>query len=253
MDQIENPVTSYEKARTAYFGDFAQSHLSAFRPHYKHGETLGSKKNPETWRNVSEHCLVAGVFADILADELHLPVDQKELVIKAVIVHDWYKKHEVIAQQTARKEGTLSLVALFKIKAEDSQILQTMGVPQDIITLAGANIPETAEGPETLIEKIVWYVDAMLSNTNPVSIQQRFDDLERGWDGIKEDAIRAERNIVFSDLYREKYNGRSLYDVQRALGDKIGAEFVQLMEYQGEVAQLPFFLKEKLDERIAAR
>ena len=248
--KAENPQLNIDRRKTAYFSDFAKSHLSAFRPHYRQGETLG--KGPEVWRNVSEHCLVAGVFADILADELHLPADQKGIVVKTAIMHDWFKKHESMAQRVASREGTLSLHTLSEIKARDSQALQEMGVQQEIIILTGANVPETTEGPKELPEKIIWYIDAMLSNTEPVSIRQRFDDLERGWDGAKEDPSRAERNNAFSNLYRDYYGGKSLYDAQRELGEKIGAEFAQLMGYQGDVDQVPLYLKGKLTERITS-
>lgn len=251
MTEIVTLTQDYDGPKTAYFAGFARSHLSAFRPHYRQGETLG--KGSEVWRNVAEHCLVAGVFADILADELHLPAGQRDTVVTAAIMHDWFKKHESIGQRAANEDGTLSLQTLSEIKARDSQALQKMGVSQEIITLIGANVPDTPEGPQRLPEKIIWYVDAMLSNTEPAPIQQRFDDLERGWDGGKEDPTRAERNNAFSSLYREQYGGKSLYEVQRKLGDKIGAEFAQIMGYQGEVSQLPLFLKEKLMERINAK
>lgn len=248
MAETVNTARDFDRGKTAYFADFAKSHLSAFRPHYKQGETLG--KGPEVWRNVSEHCLVAGVFADILADELHLATDQKSNVVKAALAHDWFKKHESMAQRAASENGTLSIQTLSEIKERDSQALQEMGVPRDIISLTGANVPETPEGPQELPGKIIWYVDAMLSNTEPVPIRQRFDDLERGWDGTKEDPVRAERNIAFSNLYEDQYGGKTLYDVQRELGDKISAEFAQIIGYQGEASQLPLFLKEKLTERI---
>ena len=227
----------FDRRKTAYFSDFAKSHLSAFRPHYKQGEILG--KGSEAWRNVSQHCLVAGVFADILADELHLSADDKDKVVKAAIMHDWFKKHESMTLRAASKEGTLSLETLFEIKAKDNQALQEMGVAQDIIKLTGANIPETLGGPQSLSEKIIWYVDAMLSNTEPVPIKQRFDDLERGWDGAKEDPSRAERNNTFNNLYKKQYHGKSLYDIQRERGDRIGAELAQMIGYQGEVNELP--------------
>ena len=73
MSEADNPV--FDRKKTAYCAEFAVAHLSAFRPHYKRGEILG--KGPEVWRNVSEHCLVAGIFADILAEKLHLPPDQR--------------------------------------------------------------------------------------------------------------------------------------------------------------------------------
>ena len=251
MTEIVTQTQDFNKLKTAYFSDFAKSHLSAFRPHYRQGETLG--KRPEVWRNVSEHCLVAGVLADILADELYLPEDQKSVVVKAAIMHDWFKKHELTTQQAASKEGTLSLQTIAEIKEKNDQALQAMGVPPDIIALTGVNTPETPAGPQRLSEKIIWYVDAILLNTELMPIEQRFDDSERGWDGTKEDPVRAVRNNAFSNLYRAQYGGKSLYEVQRALGGKIGAEFAQRMGYQGDISQLPLFLREKLVERIKSK
>lgn len=238
----------FELKKRKFLSSFALAHMSAFRLHYKKGETLGKREG--VWRSVSEHCLVEGVFADILAEELGLSTEERVKVVQAALLHDWFKKHEATAQRAALSRGQLTSEVMNAIKENDKKGLEDFGVPEDVIKLAGANIPQSEEGPSSLPEKIVWYVDAMMMDTNPVSIQDRFDKLEQGWDGFKNDHARAQRNLAFSDFYRERYGGKSLYEVQRRLGEVIGREFARSIGYQGEIAALPLALRDKFIERV---
>lgn len=249
METIEyNPEEENKKKRTKYFAEFAAAHTSAFRPAYKEGQTLG--QGPEVWRNVSEHGLAAGAIADILAEEFELDEKTRKDLVDAVIMHDWYKKHEIQAMDKARKEGELNLAKLDEIKEKDTQILREMGIPEHIIELAGSNVPKDEKGPETIEQKIAWYIDAMLTGTDPVKVSGRYQDLLRGWDGKKVDPIKAERNKKFSDIYREKYNGRTLFEVQEEIGGRVEHEFAERMGYEGDPRNLPFVLRDKLEQKI---
>ncbi len=239
-----------DRAKVAYMAEFAASHLSAFKPH-KTGETLG--RRPEVWRNVSSHCLGAGVFADILAAQLDLLPEKRKRVVHAAILHDWYKKHEQTAQRAAAESGTLSLQTFDDIRDRDFQLLRELGIDEATIQLTGANVPDDVSGPIDDEQKIVWFVDAMLSDTKPVRISERFDNLERGWDGNKEDPERAKRNAGFSNSYKPKFGGRSLYEIQREVGDRIGREFSERLGFSGDPSDLPEFLKGKFMERVDAR
>lgn len=229
----------FDRKKTAYCAKFAVLHTSVFRPHYKEGQTLG--KGPDVWRNVSEHCLVAGIFADILAEGLNLPPDQRKRAVDATLLHDWYKKHEQMAQKAATDSGTLSLQTFDEIRDKDYQRLRELGVDEATVQLTGSDVPEDASGPQDFERKIVWYVDAMLSGTEPVRIGQRFDDLKRGWDGATENPERAKRNMDFSDAYKQKYDSKSLYDVQIELGDRIGSEFSRAMGFTGDPVDFPLY------------
>lgn len=245
---MSEETKEFERKRIYYFSEFKKQHIDSFLPHYERGETAG--EGPDIWQNVSQHCLAAGIFASILCDLLRISKVTKNKIVEAAILHDWYKKHESLALQAAMNEGTISLEVISEIKGKDAQLLREMGVNEEVISLTDANTPKTVDGPQTIPEKIIWYVDAMLSNTEAVPIRQRLDNLERGWDGRKQDPVRAQRNNVTSNLYREKFRGKSMYDVQRELGDKIGAEFTRIMRYDGEISLLPLFLGEKLKNLI---
>ncbi len=58
-----------------------------------------------------------------------------------------------------------------------------MGVPDGVIRVAGANVPLTAGGPQTDPEKVMWYVDMIVSNTEISPLMDRLDKVEAGWDG----------------------------------------------------------------------
>lgn len=248
---VEQTEKSFDHRKTKYCSEFAVSHLSSFRPHFQYGQTLG--KSPEVWRNVSEHCLVAGIFADILAEDLELSSEDRKNVVKAALLHDWFKKHEAMAQREAAERGGLTLEDMDELSEVDSEYLRKMNVSEEIIKIKAANVPDSIEGLRDDTEKILWYVDAMLTNTSPSVISNRFDDLKRGWTGEKEDRARAVRNNSFSNAYKAKYEGKSLYEVQLLLGDKIGREFSERIGFEGDPDQLPLYLKEKFVERVNSR
>lgn len=94
--------TKREDRMRRYFSQFALRHLNALQPHRRFGNSLRrrerglwEKRDGENlWRNVAEHCLVAGALSELLAELMHLSPVQIQRVTDAAILHDWYKKHE---------------------------------------------------------------------------------------------------------------------------------------------------------------
>src|SRR3989338_7849566 len=86
----EHPKTrDAERQKTAYFADFALSHMDAMRM-LKRGKVLGPES--EGWRNIAEHCLLAGVTAYTLGRLARLEeADLQELTF-AALTHDWDKR-----------------------------------------------------------------------------------------------------------------------------------------------------------------
>lgn len=227
-----------------------------FRPAFEVGDTLAKtgadKSSREIWRNVSEHCLAEAVLTDVLAEELKLPNDERHTIVSAAILHDWYKKHEQVGMRVAKQAGTYSLATLDVLTAESHTILRDQfHIPEEVIELSSSNVSPTADGPQSLDAKVLWYVDAILTGTDVVRIPDRFDDLERGWTGKEVSEARATANLAFSDAYKEQYAGRSLYEVQRQLGQSIGRELADRVGYTGNPDDLPLYLKEKIEARIA--
>lgn len=234
--------------KTFFFQDFSLHYFHAFRLH-KDGKLLGNGRKMEGW-NTSEHCLIAGVMGQILGEELHLPVEDVHDVVEALLLHDWAKRLEVEAIDVARKEGTSVHTALTDTKEHDKRTLLLHGISPRVVELTEANTPKDEHGPQTDVEKVVWYVDAMMSALQPGSIAQRFDDFSRGWTGSKEDESRRKRNIEHSNSYREQYHGKSLIEVQLAIGERLNQEFSARTQYEGDPDYFHQYLLGKFVERI---
>ncbi len=255
-DRAQFSPAEFARAKTKYFTQFAANHAFAFRPHVRAGRTLAQsgteKTSPDIWRNVSEHCLVEAVLADILAEELKFPDHERRTVVQAAILHDWNKPHEVQAIEAAMAAGTSVLAALEQVKATGNAILRDQfHIPEEVIALTDATIPPDAAGPKSLAATLLWYVDHIVTGTTIVPVNERLDNLERGWTGTKFDEGYAAANRAFSDAYAERYGGRSLNsDVNRALGPIISRDLADRIGLIGDPADLPRYLERKIEERI---
>jgi hypothetical protein len=260
MSRKERQTTSnlndneFSRKKTDYFATFALQHKTAFIPHRELGGLLRHDSQSDVWRNVAEHCLLAGVMADILAEQLNLDQQARKQVVQAAILHDWHKRHEVAAIELARKNGTFTYGRMQEIWHEDQEKLRAFNLfDEETIRLSGANTPDTIEGPVSDQEIIIWYVDAMLSNTTILPIADRFFNDKRGWDGEKEIPERKQRAYDYSHMFREAYSGNPLDDVQLTIAVNLNNVLSSRIGYTGNSANLPLYLKTLLHDRIISR
>ncbi len=217
-------------AKTKYFSDFAVKHLSEMKI-LKKGGILG--KENKDWRNISEHCLAEAVGADILAEDLG--ADRKK-VVRAVLIHDWYKRREVEAM---KKIG--GVLGHKQASVEDEWLLREYGIDEEIIKLSHSNIPDSADSiylkNRSLEEKIIHYIDMATSDSDFMDFNERLDIVEK-----------KKTAKDFSESYREKYNGKALNELQREISTMEQEEFEKTLNIQQ--GTLIDFIKEKLEERI---
>lgn len=230
--------------RRRYLTRIALSHLSACRV-LRRGRLLGRKTDPTVWRNAGEHALVAGAFAQLVAEQLRLPSNRVQLVTTAALLHDWFKQEEVRARRAAGPGASLAHVVA-AVKEEDQRQLQALGYSAELVQLTDANLPKDVNGPQTDEERILWYVDAMLNDTDPIPIDERFDALENH-------PTRGTANRAFSASYTFVLAGRSLnlYDLQRHLGQVVGTELARRIGYTGPIRALPLHLRDLFWHRVA--
>lgn len=195
------------------------------------GGVLG-KKNRD-WRNIAEHCLAEAVGADILAE--HLGAD-REKVTRASLVHDWYKRKEI---ESMRLVGGAQ--GYLETSEEDIRLLTEYGVPEDIIQLAHANIPQSAEldyiKNRSREEKIVHFIDMITDGSRFVEHDERLKIV-----------VQKKHNIDFSELFRRRYNGKSLFELQQEVTIQEKREFEQTIGLATN-SLIPFIVN-KLKERI---
>jgi HD superfamily phosphodiesterase len=195
------------------------------------GGVLG--KGNEEWRNISEHCLTEAAGAAVLAEGLQADVEK---VVASALLHDWYKRREIEAMNT---EGAAT--GHRTTLEEDKAALRALGIPEEVIVIAHANIPDTADAEaldkRSLEEKIMHYMDAVTTNTQFTPYQERFALLEK-----------KQRNVDFSNSYRPTYGGKSLYEVQVEVADREQREFEQALGI--EAGKLLAYIAENLKKKI---
>lgn len=224
----------FQRKKTSYFSNFALEHLTEMRILEK-GGILG-KENSD-WRNVSEHCLAEAVGADILAEALHA---RRKDVVQAAILHDWYKRREVEAmEKSGAGQGYAETVS------EDEKLLAECGVKPSIIKLAHSNTPESVKSEylshRTLEEKIIHYIDAITSGSDFVNFRDRFAVLKQ-----------KKRNVEFSESFRNRYDGKTAYEVQPELAQAEEDDFRKQIGLPPEESIISF-LKTRMEERINAQ
>lgn len=223
--------------------------------------TLGQEEGG-TFDNVAEHTGMSMLITDVLGEALKLDPTERGNLNLAAWEHDSGKKTErmwqraienaeeggensaLLGDETSKlhRLGERKRMALDNVgKMEEWENTQA-GIPQRANELMKSNIPATAEGPgDNVAAQIMWFTDATLSGSTIVPINKRFDDLES-------DPRNGKRNVEFSDSFKDQYEGKSLFEVQRTLGVKYEQEFANKLGV--EPAQLYTWLNNKVQERI---
>ncbi len=242
-------VGSYQELKTAYLQDFSLRHLASFKALGYLGETLGIKHRE--WRNSSEHAMAAGAHAELLATALGLPDNEVSSIASAAILHEIDKREEArILNEVANPIEALEAIE-HRADAFHQQLIDR-SISEDVIRLSRANVPTSPAGPKTLAEKIIWYTDIMLSDTQPQLVEQRIAKFELGWVNRTQsfDPDRRERNLRLNEAFRTRLGGRSLTEVQRSIASSVEKELATLLDFEGNSAHLPFHLKQLLYEHI---
>ncbi len=210
-----------------------------------------------TFDNVADHTAMALVITDVLGEAFRLPDTERGNLNLAAWEHDSGKKTERMWQTSIEnhtdtllqgedtnldKDGVRKRVALANTAAMEEWENALAGIPQRANELMKVNVPPIATGHgDDIAAKIMWFADACLSGTRIVPISERFDALES-------DPKNGKRNTEFSDSYQDKYEGESLYAVQRRLGSRYEEEFAQRLQIQ--TTDIYKWLQAKVQERI---
>ena len=218
------------KRKTWYFSKFAVDHLSEM--HFlKRGGVLG--KGNESWRNISEHCLAEAVAADILAEALGA---DRGKVSTAAILHDWFKRREIEAMRELGGAKGYEATA-----GEDESLLREQGVPDEIVRLAHANVPDSADqtylAQRALEERILHFADLITVNSEWLPFREKLLI-----------AARQKSTVEFSESMRKRFGGKSILELQDELGADEEREFEMRIGLQA--GELVDFLRRKLEERI---
>lgn len=177
----------------------------------------------DDWSNVYEHCKLEAEVAELLSDMIELSEEDKGTLIKASILHDWYKKVE---RTTENYDTTYS-----------ERGLQELGIPQRIIEVAHSVGHSSLVWIEfaDLLRKLMHFIDDITSNTQITEIDERVDNMQ-----AKGHLKQLEEEM------RSLLSGRSFFDVQKEVGVKIQNEIEDMCHI--EHGTLVSIIKQKLNQ-----
>lgn len=182
------------------------------------------------WSNVFQHCLTEARIAVVLSDLLKLSPQEKETLVKAALLHDWFKRHE---REAVIKYGQ----SKYDQQAEkSSQQLMQKGYSEDIVTLTvcvGHTSLKEIEQTNDFLRKVMHFIDDITVGDQIVSIDERVDSLE-SLDRYKE--LDQQGKAIF--------NGMTFFQKQRQLGHKIEKEI--LVKTDMSVGELIDFLRKSI-------
>ena len=155
----------------------------------------------EDWANVYEHCKMEGNIAMIIANLLNLNNTDSSKLIRAAILHDWYKRTERESQD---------------YNSDYSRIeLQKLGIDTDIVDIAhsvGHTSLKTVEN-SSLLCKIMHFIDDITYGSEIMEVSERIDLTEA-----------SKRYVKLAEDSRADFNGRTFFEVQKIVGNKIQKE-----------------------------
>ncbi len=175
----------------------------------------------DIWNGAGEHSLAVGMLAEILAQKMKLPDASVQRIAMAGALHDWWKKHEIMhlwdaedqlkagnydltAKNTMNNPAVIAEIreAFDTAKQEDQNGLRALGVPEDVIELAGASRIRTKKGPQTDEELIIFFLDFVMAGVRPTDMLGR----------ISEALSRHSTYTAYENSYRDDLGGRTIHE-----------------------------------------
>ena len=163
----------------------------------------------DKWANVYDHCKTEAAVALVLSDLLKLSNEERDILAKAAILHDWYKRVE--------RETSVKGVDEYNKAVKDSyDKLLELGVDKRIVDVAhsvGHTSLSGIQATPDFLKKIMHFIDDITHGSMVVGIDKRIDEIEKK-EGYKE----------LNESGRVVHNGRTYFEVQREVGNTIREE-----------------------------
>ncbi len=161
------------------------------------------------WENAYNHCKTECAAALVISDLINLDSEKRNILAKAAILHDWYKRKE--------KESGIEGSDKYEKGVIDSyEGLLKLGVDKQIVDIAH-NVGHTSlldiQVTTDILKKIMHFIDDITFESDIVELDVRIDANEAN-----------EQYKELNESGRAKHNGRTYFEVQREVGHKIQDE-----------------------------
>ena len=181
------------------------------------GELVGS------WSNVFDHCLTEGLIADVMSDTFQVP---KDALIKAAILHDWYKKfeknlfveHGINGAKIAEKESSKKLANLWHL-IDSSKLYHSERVIELTECVGHLALDKfvNKDIKVDLSKSIMFLIDAMTLGDKICSLLTRVDILNKN-----------PRYHLMNEEGRKIWDGKTHFQMMFEVGNNIISELSSL-------------------------
>ena len=239
--EAEN-ITQDSKA-TRFWASVGLKVKEGFKMHQKSGQLA---KGPDSWRNVTKHCLVQVARTETLGRWLGLSgtlIDEMKL---GAFLHDFDKKQEMIAIRQVNRTGASPLAAARAEYQKGEDLLRNAGFSSSVRRLAssaGGDAPQLIE-TQRILDK-----EGLSDEDMAYLIAHYVDDCSIGSDWVKPSKAEEDGNII---EYRAK--GNKANPIHERISQEITAELSRYPEFGGmnnvDAASL---VSHQIEQRLAQR
>lgn len=231
--------------KRAFFSDFAIRHLREMRV-LKEGGVLG--RGNREWRNVSEHCLLAGVMANTLGELLQISPEDLDMVTRVALIHDWDKRVE---KETAINGETSYQGDIVYVSYDVEAVSKHEAAKNGLVRVTGDDWADFDQWG--FKEKVLRYVDSSIGpaagkNAEILSWRDRIAELKR-------------RNSAYDLEVGSRTYGMPLYDKLAEITEAIEQElyiriinlYPNLADFYPTPDNLTDLIRDTIERKIASQ
>ena len=162
------------------------------------------------WTNVYQHCKTEGFVAAIMSNLLKLSKEESDILIKAAILHDWYKRNE---RERADKKGFEEYVKSEKDSYNELIKLEVDKRVVDVAHSVGSLSLNKIIDSTDFLKRLMHYIDDICLGDKIVEVDERIDYLEN-----------QEKYHELNESGRKVFSGKTYFKVQREVAKQIQTE-----------------------------
>ncbi len=224
------------------------------------------EKGPDSWKNVTEHCLVQVARSEVLGRLLGLPEDLVGDMRIGAMLHDFDKKQEINVTREANRRGDSPLLSVSAEHIRAQVLLERHGFSERVIRLANASgvdvsqlveaqriLDQESLSDEDLARLLGHYVDDCSIGTDWVAHSQQgrnIVDNRMEQNKLKLDYAKISQEIGQQLSSHPKLGGMNIYDAAVFVDRQIEQRFAaRIKEKTGEDID-PLTIPELVDQKI---
>lgn len=257
-------LLSQQGKKRMYFASQGLSVADGLALHRLSGQL---ERGPDSWRNVTEHCLAEVARAEVLGRWIGLPQDVIRDVKMGSFLHDFDKRQEIIATKQANRGAGSTLRAVRTEQQKGDAILADDGFSDRVIRLAsspGGDAPQLIAVQNILNQThlsdgdwaylLVHYIDdcSVASDwVRPMDEVRRINIIDyRAEENKAKKTYEKISEEIGEDLKGTPFEGMNNHDAMSLVSHQIERRLAQrIQERTGEVVD-PLEIPELIDQKI---